>query len=123
MSLLSTNLATLQLKNPVMLAAGILGISGETLREIVDSGAGAVVTKSIGLEPRVGYPNPTVIQVDCGIINAVGLPNPGIYNFAKEIKKLNGVEAPLIVSVYGFSSREYSKVARFDYFHWLNLEV
>ena len=84
---LSVNLAGLKLANPTMLASGILGLSAESLSSMVDGGAGAVVTKSVGLKPRRGYANPTVVQVDCGLVNAVGLPNPGISEFVKEIQE------------------------------------
>jgi dihydroorotate dehydrogenase (NAD+) catalytic subunit len=106
-------LAGLSLKNPTMLASGILGYSAETLKSIVDGGAGAVVTKSVGLKPRSGYANPTVVQASCGLINAMGLPNPGIDEFAKDIREAKTVlKVPLIVSVYGFSAEEYAAVAK-----------
>jgi len=96
-----------------MLASGILGYSADTLENIVEGGAGAVVTKSIGLKPRMGYANPTVVQVDCGLINAMGLPNPGIDEFVKEIRQIKKVlNSPLIVSVYGFSEKEYASVSK-----------
>jgi dihydroorotate dehydrogenase (NAD+) catalytic subunit len=96
-----------------MLASGILGYSAETLENIVKGGAGAVVTKSIGLKPRAGYANPTVVQASCGLINAMGLPNPGIEEFVNEIRRTKTVlNVPLIVSVYGFSEDEYATVAK-----------
>ncbi|MEM2118390.1 MAG: dihydroorotate dehydrogenase [Candidatus Bathyarchaeia archaeon] len=110
---LTINLAGLKLANPTMLASGILGYSAETLESIVAGGAGAVVTKSVGLKPRVGYANPTAVQVDCGLINAMGLPNPGIDEFVKEIRQAKKVlNVPLIVSVYGFSEEEYAVVSK-----------
>ena len=110
---LRVDLAGLSLKNPTMLASGILGYSAETLKSIVDGGAGAVVTKSVGLKPRSGYANPTVVQASCGLINAMGLPNPGIDEFAKDIREAKTVlKVPLIVSVYGFSAEEYAAVAK-----------
>jgi len=108
---LRVNLAGLCLENPTMLASGILGYSAETLKSVAEGGAGAVVTKSVGLKPRSGYANPTVVQVECGLINAVGLPNPGIEEFVKDIGEAKAVlKAPLIVSVYGFSAEEYAVV-------------
>jgi dihydroorotate dehydrogenase (NAD+) catalytic subunit len=96
-----------------MLASGILGYSAVTLQSIVEGGAGAVVTKSVGLKPQKGYPNPTVVQADCGLINAMGLPSPGIDEFANEIREAKTVlKAPLIVSVYGYSEDEYAAVAK-----------
>ena len=109
---LKVNLAGLKLNNPTMLASGILGYSAETLSSIVAGGAGAVVTKSVGLKPRKGYANPTVVQADFGLINAVGLPNPGISEFVREIREMKRLGVPLIVSVYGFSAEEYATVAK-----------
>jgi len=110
---LSTRLAGLELRNPTALASGILGYSAESLQRIAEAGAGAVVTKSVGLTPRVGYPNPTVVQADCGLINAMGLPNPGIAEYAGEIRHAKTVlTVPLIVSVYGYSAEEYAEVAK-----------
>lgn len=109
---LKVDLAGLRLKNPTMLASGILGYSAETLSSIVEGGAGAVVTKSVGLKPRRGYANPTVVQASSGLINAVGLPNPGIDRFAGEICEMKKLRVPLIVSVFGFSAEEYATVAK-----------
>lgn len=108
---LSVDLAGLNLTNPTMLASGILGISAESLGNIAENGAGAIVTKSVGLKPRRGYSNPTVVQTSCGLINAMGLPNPGINEFIKEIHETKKFNVPVIVSVYGFSAKEYATVA------------
>jgi len=109
---LATEIAGLKLSNPTMLAAGILGLTGASLRSVIDAGAGAVVTKSVGLKPREGYPNPTIVQVECGLLNAMGLPNPGIHYFAEEILEAKEEGVPVIVSIYGFSSDEFAEVAR-----------
>lgn len=109
---LTVSLAGLRLANPTMLASGILGYSVETFESIAKGGAGAVVTKSVGLKPREGYANPTVVQVSSGLVNAMGLPNPGIQEFVQEIRKAKAaLHVPLIVSVYGFSADEYATVA------------
>ena len=109
---LSITLAGLHLKNPTSLASGILGYSTASLQSIAEGGAGAVVTKSIGLTPRIGYPNPTVVQARYGLINAMGLPNPGINKYVHEIRHAKTIlTIPLIVSVYGFSAEEYAKTA------------
>ncbi|MDH5375453.1 MAG: dihydroorotate dehydrogenase [Candidatus Bathyarchaeota archaeon] len=112
MNRLGVDLAGLRLANPTMLASGILGLSAESLGNIVKTGAGAIVTKSVGLKPRKGYPNPTVVQASCGLINAMGLPNPGINEFIKEIREAKNFDVPFIVSVYGFSAEEYVRVAK-----------
>jgi dihydroorotate dehydrogenase (NAD+) catalytic subunit len=108
---LATEIAGLKLANPTMLAAGILGLTGSSLRSVVEAGAGAVVTKSLGLKQREGYPNPTVVQVDCGLLNAMGLPNPGVRHFGEEIREVKETGVPVIVSIYGFSSEEFAKAA------------
>ncbi len=109
---LCVNLAGLRLANPTVLASGILGLSAESLSTVVTGGAGAIVTKSVGLRPRRGYANPTIVQTGCGLINAVGLPNPGIGEFAREICEAKSLGIPVIVGVYGFSAEEYAAVAK-----------
>jgi dihydroorotate dehydrogenase (NAD+) catalytic subunit len=109
---LVVELAGLRLVNPTVLAAGILGMTGLSLKRVAEAGAGAVVTKSLGLKPRTGYSNPTVVQTDCGILNAMGLPNPGVEYFAKEIDEAKAAGCPVIVSVYGFSDEEFVRVAK-----------
>ena len=112
---LATEIAELQLRNPTILAAGILGLSTATLREAIKQGAGAAVTKSISLKPRQGYANPAVVQIDnCSLLNAMGLPNPGAKYFAKEIKqqKRQPPHAPIIASVFGFTPNEFAQTAQ-----------
>lgn len=90
-----------------------MGYSAESMNRIVKVGAGAVITKSVGIEPRVGYVNPTVVQAEAGLINAMGLPNPGIDVYAEEIKFSKTIlRAPLIVSVFGYSADDYATVAK-----------
>jgi dihydroorotate dehydrogenase (NAD+) catalytic subunit len=111
-NLLSTNIVGFKLANPTVLASGILGYTGDSLQRVAESGAGAVVTKSVGIEPRAGYPNPTVVQAESGLINAIGLPNPGINDFAEEITYAKTVvKVPLIVSVFGYTAEEYAAAA------------
>ena len=111
---LATNIAGLKLPSPTMLAAGVLGLSGGFLKEIAHAEVGAVVTKSIGLNPRSGYRNPTVVQVDCGLLNAIGLSNPGIHEFGTEIAEAKQVGVPLIVSIFGFSVDQFGEVASYS---------
>jgi len=85
-----------QLENPLILASGILGITKGLIERVAKSGAGAIVTKSCGEEVRNGYENPTVLELDHGILNAMGLPNPGVDNFRDE---LLGLSIPVIGSV------------------------
>lgn len=110
---LTVDLAGLHLANPTVLASGVLGYSAETMENIVKGGAGAAVTKSVGLKPREGYSNPTVVQASCGLINAMGLPNPGIKEYLKEFKRIKAAVSniPLIFSIYGYSAEEYATIA------------
>jgi len=108
---IGTEFAGLRLRNPFILAAGILGISGHTLRRAAEAGAGAVVTKSFGLEPRAGFPNPTVVEVPCGLLNAMGLPNPGVGVLKEEVQEARMTGVPLIASVYGFTETDYAEAA------------
>jgi dihydroorotate dehydrogenase (NAD+) catalytic subunit len=106
-------IAGLNLDYPGMLASGVLGYSAEFMQRVIEGGAGAVVTKSISLQPRNGYANPTVVQTKSGLINAMGLPNPGIEVYAKEIKHTKTLfHQPLIVSIFGYSAEEYAIVAK-----------
>ena len=110
---LKVRVAGLELRSPTVLASGILGYSAESLQRIAEAGAGAVVTKSVGVEPRPGYPNPTVVQAKAGLINAMGLPNPGIDEYAEEIAYAKSMlKVPLIVSVYGYTAEEYALTAQ-----------
>ena len=82
-----------------------------SMKRIFDYGAGAVVTKSIGLKPREGYVNPTVVELEHGILNAMGLPNPGINNFSEEIKTLKTLKIPVVGSIFGSNTKEFSQLA------------
>ena len=82
-----------------------------SMNRIFNSGAGAIVTKSIGLKPREGYPNPTVIELEHGILNAMGLPNPGIELIKDEIIKLKKYNITVIGSIFGSNIDEYEKLA------------
>jgi dihydroorotate dehydrogenase (NAD+) catalytic subunit len=104
-------LSGIELRNPTILAAGVLGISAKTMKRVVDCGAGAVVTKSTGLEVRSGHPAPNIVEVESGLLNAMGLPNPGIEQMSVEINKLAKFGIPVIASVYGFTPAEYAEVA------------
>ncbi|HIJ98512.1 TPA: dihydroorotate dehydrogenase [archaeon] len=112
MANLRINLCGLTLKNPTVLAAGILGNTGEILKRI-SKHAGAVTTKSISLKPRDGHETPNIVELENkSLLNAMGLPNPGAENFLQELKiAKSGAESPIIVSCVGFSVDEFVKVA------------
>jgi len=108
--MLETELCNVKMKNPTMLAAGILGSTASSLNWASRSGAGAVVTKSFGLNPNKGYNNPTTVEVTGGVINAIGLSNPGVDAFLEELKKIDS-STTTVASIYGSSSDEFSQIA------------
>ncbi|MGI5991397.1 MAG: dihydroorotate dehydrogenase [Methanosarcina sp.] len=107
------SLTGLKLKNPTILAAGVLGTTGASLCRVAREGrAGAVVTKSIGPTPKAGHSNPSMVKLDCGFLNAMGLPNPSYPSFLQELetaKKDSGV--PVIASIFGGTPAEFKEVA------------
>lgn len=110
---LSVDIAGLTMRNPTMLAAGVLGMTGSSLKMVWEAGAGAVVTKSVGIIPREGYPNPTVVDMGCGFLNAMGLPNPGIVEYEGEIQVARkGCDIMIVGSVYGDAPDQYAEVAK-----------
>ena len=105
-SSLCTFIGSIKLERPTILASGILGISLDVFNRIYQSGAGAVVTKSLSKEPWEGYPNPTIFSVKGdGWLNAVGLSNPGAPNFAKMIE--SNKDVPIIVSLVGSIEEDF----------------
>ena len=96
------------LDNHLLLAAGILGTTGSSLSRMLSSGAGGVVTKSIGPHPKDGHAGPCLVVLDDGLLNAMGLPNPS-KEFVDEIASL--VKKPVIVSIFGGNPAEFALVA------------
>lgn len=109
---LSVNACGLQLSNPILLAAGILGTTGASLCRAARAGAGGVVTKSVGSLPREGHPGPCIVQVEGGLLNAMGLPNPSYRDFQDEIDKVRAGGVPVIASIFGSSASEFAQIAR-----------
>ncbi len=109
---LQVSLGRLQLRNPVMVAAGTFGY-GVEYRDLVDlSQLGAIVTKSLTLTPRMGNPPPRVAETPAGMLNAIGLQNDGVDAFVVEtLPRLRAYETPIIASVAGESVEEYVRVA------------
>ncbi|MDX1524590.1 MAG: dihydroorotate dehydrogenase, partial [Anaerolineae bacterium] len=105
-----------QLQSPLVLASGVLGTSATMLVRIAESGAGMVTAKSCGPEPRAGHPNPVVVPFDGGLLNAVGLSNPGVsaqVEFLSEARKgLQPLKVPLIASMFAGPVAEFAQVAQ-----------
>lgn len=108
--MLNTEICKIKMKNPIMLAAGIMGSTAASLNWAARSGAGAVVTKSFSMEANPGYANPTTVEVTGGFINAIGLSNPGVEAFKTELDKLEGL-VPAVASIYGANPEEFRNVA------------
>ena len=108
---LSVELAGVTLKNPVMTASGTFG-SGEEYSEFVDLGSlGAVVTKGVANVPWPGNPTPRIAETCGGMLNAIGLQNPGIDVFVKrDIPFLKQYDTKIVVNVCGRSTEDYVEV-------------
>lgn len=108
---LSIRLFNRTLKNPTILASGILGTTRDLLKTVCQNGAGAVTIKSISQEPRSGHANPTVLAFGPGLINAVGYSNPGIDQAVQEFTDLHEVGCPVIGSLIGTCIEEFAHVS------------
>ena len=105
---LSVNIAGVEFKNPVMTASGTFG-SGMEYGEFVDlNKLGAVVTKGVALTPWPGNPTPRVCETASGMMNAIGLQNPGIDTFIeRDLEFLKNYDTKVIVNVCGKTVEEY----------------
>lgn len=113
---LETNLAGIRMKNPVMVASGTFGY-GPEYADLVDlNKLGAIVVKGISLEPWGGNKTPRMVEVASGLINAIGLQNPGVKGFIeKYMPFLRKYDLAVIVNIWGKTLEEYAEVAaRFD---------
>ena len=109
---LSVNVGPMRLRNPTMLASGILGISQDIFERLYNNNIGAIVTKSISVDPMKGYANPTIVPLgNKTYLNAVGLSNPGVFAFSHEIMRNKFV--PIVVSLVGSSEKDFPKMISF----------
>ena len=111
MGRMSVKIAGVELKNPVMTASGTFG-SGQEFGEILDlERLGAVVTKGVSLKPWEGNPVPRIAETPSGMLNAIGLQNPGIETFlARDLPGLSGKNVRTVVNVCGHTVEEYCEV-------------
>ena len=108
---LETKLFGVKLRNPLILASGILGTTKGSLIRCAKSGAGAVTVKSLTLEPRKGHKNPMFIQTEQCFLNAVGYSNMGVKEALEEFSNLEEINVPVIASIVGKNAGEFSKLA------------
>ncbi|MGQ9457093.1 MAG: dihydroorotate dehydrogenase [Anaerolineae bacterium] len=113
---LTVDLCGIRLRNPLVLASGVLGTEPGILHRVGLAGAGAVTSKSCSLLPRRGHPNPTVLDWGPGLINAVGLANPGVEAQVRILReareRLAGEGVALFASVVAGTVEEFAEVAR-----------
>ena len=110
--MLSTQFLNKSFSNPIVVASGILGVTGASLNNAIKNGCGGVTVKSISREPRTGHPNPTMNGYEHFFINAVGLSNPGIDKAIDELKKFKELNtAPLIGSIFAGTPEEFGEMA------------
>ncbi len=113
MNPLAVRIAGLSLESPLVLASGVLGTTASSLRRVAEAGAGAVTTKSCSLTPRKGHVAPCILPWRGGMLNAVGLSNPGVAGEIEEIAEYKrGCAVPLFVSIFAGSPEEFGKLAR-----------
>jgi dihydroorotate dehydrogenase (subfamily 1) family protein len=120
---LSVDIDEITLRNPTMLASGILGISQRIFERLYDENIGGIVTKSISVEPMKGYPNPTIIPLSGGsYLNAVGLSNPGVNAFSEELSQNKNI--PIFISLVGSSEKDFAKMIKvFDSLNIIGYEI
>jgi dihydroorotate dehydrogenase (NAD+) catalytic subunit len=110
---LKPNFLNLDIEKPLVLASGILGVTASSMLRVIRFGAGAVTTKSFNMEARKGHPGPSIVPYKSGLLNAVGLSNPGAEEAVKEIQKFKAAASGVIfASIFGRTIDEFYDVAK-----------
>ncbi|AEM73412.1 dihydroorotate dehydrogenase [Caldicellulosiruptor acetigenus] len=110
---LEVEIAGVKLKNPVIAASGTFGFGREYSKLIDISEFGAICTKGITLKKRIGNPQPRLCEVYAGIINSVGLENPGVEAFInEELSFLKGFDTKIIANINGFAKEEFVELTK-----------
>lgn len=113
MSVLQISLPGLDLKNPIMPASGCFGFGREFSQLLDLSQLGAIMIKATTLEPRFGNPTPRVAETSAGMLNAIGLQNPGLEKVMnEELPWLDQFDVPIIANVAGSQEEDYIAVAK-----------
>jgi dihydroorotate dehydrogenase (NAD+) catalytic subunit len=110
---LSVKIGKIKLKNPVIVASGTFGF-GEEYKDFFDiDHLGAIIPKGISLKPMMGNPPPRIFETEGGIINSIGLQNPGFQAFIKDkLPYLNNIKTHLLINFFGKTQKEYVELAR-----------
>ena len=113
MSMLNVQLPGLNLKNPIMPASGCFGFGREFSGFYDLSELGAIMIKATTVEPRFGNPTPRVAETSAGMLNAIGLQNPGLHKvISEELPFLDQYDVPIIANVAGSTEEDYVAVAK-----------
>ncbi|HWQ73580.1 MAG TPA: dihydroorotate dehydrogenase [Desulfitobacteriaceae bacterium] len=108
-----TSLAGLKLRNPLLTSSGTYGFGDEYQEYCPAEALGAITVKGITPEPRLGNPLPRITETPAGMLNAVGLENPGLEEFLRSyVPRLQKLPTAVIVNISGFSVEDYSLMAR-----------
>jgi dihydroorotate dehydrogenase (NAD+) catalytic subunit len=113
MNVLQIKIREVEFPTPVFVASGTFGY-GQEAADLVDlTGLGAIITKSIGAEPRIGNPSPRLFETTAGLLNSIGLQNVGVKNFvAEKLPFLRTLGVPIIVNIAGRTIDEFALVAQ-----------
>ncbi len=110
---LRTRVGEVALSNPIMTASGTSGHGAELAAFLDLASLGAVVVKSVSAEPWAGNPPPRLHPVEGGMLNSVGLQNPGMAAWlAEELPPLAATGATVVASIWGFTAEQYAAAAR-----------
>jgi len=110
---LTVRIGKMKLKNPVVVSSGTFGF-GEEFEDFFDlNRLGAIIPKGISLKPMAGNPPPRIFETDGGIINSIGLQNPGFREFIKnKLPYYKDLKTHLIINFFGNTEKEYVELAR-----------
>ena len=110
---LSVRIGNIKLKNPVIVASGTFGF-GEEYEDFLNlNHLGAIIPKGISLKPMVGNPPPRIFETEGGILNSIGLQNPGFQDFVKDkLPHFKNIKTHLIINFFGNTEMEYMELAR-----------
>lgn len=113
MTVLNTTFCGVEFQNPLVLASGVLGVTGGTMADVVEKGAGGVTSKSWWVRKHEGHANPVIIVDEHAMLNAVGLPDAGIEKSREEIREFRKVcNAPFIANIVAGSVEDFEEITQ-----------
>ncbi len=112
---ISTEFLGKKAKSPLVLPAGIMGMTWSGMKYAVENGCGIITSKSLTLEVRVGHPGPVIAEFKGGLLNCMGLCNPGIEDGLTEVNEFKKLcpEIPVIVSVFATSAADFAELSSY----------